>query len=146
MKKTIFTLALTAVVAGTVLTGCDSSPEKADTAKAILEQSNQDLEKEQQEYNDQYEQFKMESNERIAANEKTILELRAESKKLKKEAKEEQEKTIALLEERNETMKSKIKEFKKDGKEQWESFKNEFSHDMDALGESLKGLTKNDIK
>ncbi len=43
-------------------------------------------------------------------------------------------------------MKIKMDNYKEDGKEKWEAFKSEFSHDMDELGSALKDLTVNNVK
>ena len=43
-------------------------------------------------------------------------------------------------------MKMKIGEYKMDTKERWESFKREFSHDMEDLGQSLKDIGKDNVQ
>ena len=37
-------------------------------------------------------------------------------------------------------------DYKADGKDKWETFKAEFSHDMDELGHAFKGLTVKNVK
>lgn len=139
MKKSILTLAVTAITAGSMMTGCSSSEEKV-TKVTVDTKSDEQL---KEEYTNEYNQFKLESDNRIAENEKEIAALKEENKKLKKA---DREKAIADLEERNEAMKAKMREYKDDGKDKWQSFKREFSHDMDELGQSLKDFTKNNTK
>ena len=43
-----------------------------------------------------------------------------------------------MLEQRNQVMQEKLAAYKDDGKEDWESFKNDFNRSMDELGESLE--------
>lgn len=38
-------------------------------------------------------------------------------------------------------MKKKLESYNEQGKEKWEIFKKNFSHDMDELGKSFKDLT-----
>lgn len=146
MKKSIFTLALTMFVAGTIFISCNSSAKKEDAAKAKVEEAAQNLDQAKEDYNKQYDKFKIESDEKITANEKSIAELKEHTKNMKKEAKAKYEKTIADLEQKNEVMKEKVKDYKDDGKENWQSFKNEFNYDMDELGKALKDLTVKNIK
>ena len=146
MKKSIFNLALSTFVVGTVLTSCNSSSEKVENAKINVQEASHDLDKAKENYNEQYNNFKLESDEKIAANEKTIAELKESNRKKNKKEKAEEEKKIDELEQKNETMKSRMKDYKEDGNEKWESFKREFKHDMDELGQSLKDLGKNNVK
>ena len=146
MKKSVLTLALTAFVAGIIFTGCNSQGEKVDAAKAEMEAAEKSLQKANENYDAEYSKFKEESDMQIAANEERIAELKKESKKMKASEKIEYEKTIEDLEDRNERMKEKMKDYKNEGNEKWESFKREFSHDMDELGQSLKDLGKNNVK
>jgi hypothetical protein len=43
-------------------------------------------------------------------------------------------------------MKMKMDNYKEEGKDKWEIFKTEFSHDMDALGKSFKDLTVKNVE
>lgn len=65
---------------------------------------------------------------------------------MKKEAEIEYEKIINDLERKNDDLKAKISTYKDNSKDAWESFKREFSHDMEELGESLKDLSENNVK
>jgi F0F1-type ATP synthase membrane subunit b/b' len=142
MKKSLFTLAFTTFMAGTIFTSCNSPAEKVDAARAKVEDASQNLDQVTKDYNDQYNTFKLASDQKIADNEKSISELKEHTEKMKKEAKDEYEKAIAALEQKNETLKEKVKDYKGDGSEKWESFKLAFNHDLDELGQSLKDFAK----
>ncbi len=43
-------------------------------------------------------------------------------------------------------MKKKMENYKEEGKDKWEIFKAEFSHDMDELGKAFKDLTVKNVK
>jgi len=146
MKKSILIFASTTLILGSVITSCSTSSDKVEESKANVEEAQQDLEEAQQDYTEQYNKFKLESDEKITTNEKLIADLRGFSKDKKKEAKIGYEKTIDNLEEKNEKMKERMNDYKEDGNEKWQSFKDEFNHDMNELGESLKDLGKNNVK
>ena len=55
------------------------------------------------------------------------------------------EKKIANLELQNKDMKARLEAYEKIQSD-WESFKYEFNHDMDAIGEALKDLTVDNKK
>ena len=116
-----------------------------DSAEEVVD-AQQDLEQAKADYEAQYNQFKLESEEKITANEKIIADLKVYSKDKKSEAKAEYDKMIADLEIKNEAMKVKVRDYKDEGSEKWESFKREFNHDMDELGASIKDLGNNNVK
>ena len=43
-------------------------------------------------------------------------------------------------------LKKKLDDYKATGKEDWESFKKEFNHDMDELGKAFKNFSINNVK
>ena len=109
-------------------------------------EAQQDLDEAKADYEAQYNQFRLESDERITANEQLIADLKVYSKDKKNEAKVEYDKMIADLEAKNEAMKVRVRDYKDEGSDKWESFKREFNHDMDELGASLKDIGKNNVK
>ena len=146
MKKSIFTIALTTIIAGTLITSCNSSTEKVEDAAVKVDQAAEDLTKAKEAFDAEYTKFKSESEQRMLDNDNQISELKASKEKMKKEAKEDYDKAIADLEQKNSNMRIKMNEYKEEGNDKWESFKREFNHDMDELGQSLKDLTKNNTK
>ncbi|MEO6883332.1 MAG: hypothetical protein ABI199_04820 [Bacteroidia bacterium] len=149
MKKTIFTLALTAFIAGTIMTGCSSSSEKAntaeakvDTAQANVNQASKNLKQAEANYTTEYNAFKLESDRKIATNDSIISELKEDSKKMKKAEKARYEQTIDDLEAKNQAMKNELANYKEEDNDKWETFKLGFNHEMDNLQQALKDLTK----
>ncbi|MBK9318793.1 MAG: hypothetical protein IPM91_08215 [Bacteroidetes bacterium] len=53
---------------------------------------------------------------------------------------------MADLEDRNSKLKQRLAEFKADSKDGWVSFKAEFNHDMEELGNAMKDLTTDNKK
>ena len=52
---------------------------------------------------------------------------------------------IAVLEQKNRDMRARVDAYEK-SQNGWDSFKREFDHDMDELGQALKDLTVNNKK
>jgi len=91
MKKSVFTLAITMLIGGTILTGCQSSAEKVENAENNLQEAKenvleakQDLKVAHQDSITEYQKFRIEYEERITANEKSIADFRARMAKEKK--------------------------------------------------------------
>ena len=148
MKKSIFALALCAIITGTVILSCDSSTsaEKVEEAKIDVVHANNDLEKANEEYTADMAGYKKDIADKITANDLIIKEFNERVSKEKKEAKADYKKKIDELEHKNTDMKKKLDEYKSDGKENWEKFKTEFNHDMEELGKSFKDFTVKNTK
>ncbi len=92
-----------------------------------------------------YEQFKIEAEKIIIAQEKNITEFKARMASEKKEINADYDKKLVELENKNNDLKKKLADYKDDGQDKWISFKNEFNHDMDELGKAFKDLTVENI-
>ncbi len=139
MKNKYFILSVIGLIAGSVLTGCDTNREKkVEDAKDNVKQANQNLKDAQVEYAKEWQQFKSDAELKISANEKSIDELKVEIKTAGKKFKAKYEKEIVVLEQKNIELKKKISEYKYEGKDKWEEFKRGFNHDMDLVGKALK--------
>lgn len=131
-----------------VFNGCKSPAKDKETtntgeAKENLVEAKESLDEAKKEYVLRYEAFKLESDNKIAENEKVIAELKAKAKMESNAAKQDFEKELAALEQKNQSLKEKMSYYKDEGDDEWESFKVEFDQDMDSLGRALKDLTKN---
>jgi chromosome segregation ATPase len=145
MKKTILCLTVIIFIAGTVFTGCQSSARRVENAENKLDdardkvvQAKQDLNEARQDSFTDYQQFRIDSENKIRAHEKSIADFKARIAKEKKENRDLYEKKLTVLEQKNTDLKKKLDEYKADGKENWVAFKTEFTKDMDALGKALK--------
>jgi DNA anti-recombination protein RmuC len=152
MKNTILTLAVAVFMAGTMLTGCQSSAKKVENAEEKVQDAKDKVVEAKQELSqaltDSIQQFKKESEEKISANEKSIAKLKVRIAKEKKETRAKNEKKLAGLEQKNSNMKKRLDDYNynEGGRSKWASFKSEFSYDMDELGKALKGFTVNHHK
>lgn len=150
MKKTIFSIAIAAtLMTGIALTGCQSATQKSEDAQADVKDAKQDLQKEQQDAamaaqeaaNEQeWLAFKSNAEEKIRDNDARIVELKAKMKKSGKTMDAIYAKKIENLEQKNKDLKTKLESYGSTESD-WESFKREFNHDMDELGQAFKDLT-----
>lgn len=146
MKKTIFILAVTSFIAGAILTSCQSSEKKVENAQNEVAKANDNLDKANQEYLADIEDYRKVIIDKIDANNKSIAEFKLRINKEKKEAREDYKQRIADLEQKNSDIKKKLDDYKAEGKENWENFKTEFNHDMDELGKAFQDLTVRNTK
>ena len=146
MKKLILALAVFAIITGAILTSCNTPAEKVKDAQTNVTQANKDLDAANKEYLADIENYRKETADKITANDKSIVEFKARIEHEKKATKAEYNKKLTELEQKNSDLKKKLDDYKSDGKEKWETFKAEFSHDMDELGKAFKDLTVNNVK
>jgi len=154
MKKSIFTLAATMFVAGSILSSCSSPEKKVENAeqkvadaKADVKDARQDLAEAQQGTAvSDFQQFKNESNNEINENDRHIAQLRIDIKSEKREARERDEKKINALEKKNHKLREKLEAYHDDGKSDWREFKTEFNHDLAGLGHAFKDITVRNTK
>jgi len=143
MKKVIITIAVSALMSGTILTSCNSSEKKVEDARENVVVAKQEL---NQALKDSIQEFRTQSEIRIEDYEKTIVELKANIAKEKKENRSEYEKDLAKLEQKNADLKMQLADFKEENQEKWYAFKTEFSNDLDDLGIAFKNFVKKDKK
>jgi predicted nucleic acid-binding Zn-ribbon protein len=141
MKNKYFILTFIVLIAGSVLTGCNSNREKrVEDAKENVKQANQDLKDAQTDSISDWQQFKNDAEIKISANEQRIAEFKVKIKTTSKEFKAKYDREITVLEQKNVELKKKINEYKYEGKDKWEEFKQGFNHDMDVVEKALKDI------
>ena len=155
MKKMIFLVALTIpIMAGIMFTGYISSTQKQKAAQTKVLYANRDLNAAQKDANaaaqvvataEEWEAFRNESEMEIKANEIRITELNVKMKKPGEIFDAIYEKKITNLEQQNREMRARLVAYEK-SQSNWESFKREFNHDMDEIGQALKDLTVDNKK
>jgi len=138
MKKTIYALAISMIMAGTIFTGCKSSAKKVEDAQDKVEAANQEL---TQARKDSILQFTQESEAKIAAHAKSIADFKARIATEKKENRATYEKKLAAIEQQDSDLKKKLDDYKATGKDNWETFKADFTKSMEAINDALKDLT-----
>lgn len=136
------------------MTSCDSAATKSDKADAKVEGAKDDLKDAQKEASTaamkaaneaEWQAFKAETQVRMDANDAAIAELKTNMKKAGKKVDATYTETIEKLQQKNKDFKAKMDNYEIQ-KSDWASFKTEFNHDMDELGNALKDLTVNNKK
>jgi chromosome segregation ATPase len=147
MKTIIYKLTLVAtIIVTSIFTGCESSAQKVDEAKAEVKEAKQDLKTAQQEVDEEaakkakaeeWSIFKADAETKINNNEIRITELKSKMNVSGKTMSNIYENRIKALEEQNKDLKARIYTYETNQSD-WETFKREFNRDMDALGKALK--------
>ncbi|MFV8376141.1 hypothetical protein [Flavobacterium sp. LB1P62] len=149
MKKTIYTLALTTFVAGTVLVGCQTSTKKEEIAQDKVAAAREDVKDAKEELTDarkeataeEWKAFKDQTNTTVNENEMRIVDLKAKIKKTGNSIDAMYVKKVEELEQKNKDLKVKVETYKNDRNSDWESFKREYTHDINELGDALRDVT-----
>lgn len=144
MKKSILTFPATILTVAILVISCSSPEEKVENAENKVVEANVKLDSAIKNYQEDMTAYRMETANRIIANQKTIADFNTKITKLKKEKREEYLEDIAELDKKNTEMKDKLNSYKDNGSDKWKSFKMEFSKEMDDLGKSIKDLTTKD--
>lgn len=142
MKKSILKIMLAASTIAVLISSCSEEPAKSNTDKVITE-AKSDADKVRQM---EIEQYKKESREKIIANEKIIVDLKARVNMSKQDARDNYNYRIEVLEKRNNELKVKLEAFQEMSEAGWNNFKTEFNHDMQELGDAFEDFTKNNVK
>jgi predicted RNase H-like nuclease (RuvC/YqgF family) len=151
MKKSIFALAGIMVVAGTILTSCkpktaeeQESEEKVEVARENLWDAKDSLNVARQKATDEeWKAFKRSGDSTIIANNLKIAALKLKIRNTGNNIDSTYQKSVYVMEERNKNLKLKMDAYKNDVSSDWQSFKREFKHDTDEIGQALKDLTVN---
>jgi Fic family protein len=154
MKRLVLVTTIAAMFAGSVMTGCDSPSKNTNDAEENVAEAKQDLKEARIEErteaqkaleSEDYKALKLESESKIKDNEKRIDELKKMKKDSQKDINDAYLKSIDELEQKNNALKTKIDNYDTN-QSGWDSFKREFNHDMDELGQALKDITVNNKK
>ena len=87
MKKSVLFFAVSTFIAGVIFTSCNTPKQKVENAQNNVTEANKDLDKANQEYLVEIENYRKETADKIAANDQSIVEFKARVEHDKKEAK-----------------------------------------------------------
>jgi len=149
MNKIIRNLVVVILIAGTALVGCKSSTKEEDASQQKVldaKENGQGAEDtlvagKKAASAEEWQTFKNDTDSIIDVNEARIAELKLKMKKTGKSIDAKYDKNIEVLEQKNKNLKAKIEIYKNDANTDWQSFKREFNHDMNEIGQALKDLT-----
>ena len=149
MKTAIFNFCAALLMAGTVLTSCQSSAtkvenanDKVDAANDKVDAAKDQVELAQQELNqaikDSIRLFKEAAEAKIQANEQNIAEFKVRIAKENNEVRIRDERKLADLEQQNREMRQNLANFKEAQRDQWLSFREKFNRDMEKQQRAFK--------
>lgn len=150
MNKPVIVLTLVGFMAASVLNSCqNSSSSKIDNKEDKLLKEQEDVVEAKQDLNqalrDSVRQFKLDAQNTISENNRKIDEFKEKIANGKKAARDKYEVKISDLERKNKELQKRLDEFNDENGEKWASFKREFNHDMDEIGNSLKDMTEDNV-
>lgn len=149
MKKTILSLAVIVLFAGTITTAFAQEPDKASEkarqdlieAQKDVADSKQDLIQAQRDSVAEYRQFKKETEEKIKSNEKSIAILKVNLSEVNETKKAAYQKSVGELEQKNTELKKKLVDYKYENQSDWDIFKMKFNEELNSLTKSIKNFT-----
>ncbi len=141
MKNSFLVLAIFSLAAGALIISCDNPAQRVENEETNVAEAQEVLAQAKQEYLEDIENYRLQTAEKIEANNQRIADFNVKIDKEKAEAKAEYKIKVAELEQKNRDMKKKLDDYKAEGKDQWYTFKAEFNRDMEQLGNALENLT-----
>jgi chromosome segregation ATPase len=148
MKKTIYLFSIAVVLSVVFVTGCKSAAEKSEDAQKKVESVKADLKNAQEDaYKasvkaataEQWKEFKTATEAQVKENDATIANLRVKIRSANATMKADYNNRIDILADKNTQLKKRMDDYA-GHQTDWETFKSEFSHDMNELGKALKGF------
>ena len=154
MKKSIFTLTIITCLSVIVMISCKpntkeekESQEKVEIARDNVEDAKDSFDVAKRAATDEeWKAFKNSGDSVININNLRIAGLKLKMKNTGNSIDAEYQKNIDVMEQKNKDLKVKMDTYKNDVSSDWQSFKREFKHDTDEIGQALKDLTVDNKK
>ena len=137
MKKAILVVAISGLVAATIISGCNSPAQKVEHAEEKVDQANKNLDKANEDYLADMDAYRKQNATEMAANDKSLADFKARIKDQKADARADYEAKLAELDKKNSDMKKKMDDYKSDGKTNWDAFKVGYNRDMENLKQAF---------
>lgn len=110
-----------------------------------MQDAKQNLSQARQDSANNYAVFKTAADAQLAANGKTIADLKVKMINDRAEIREKYQKELDAMNDENQFLKDKMDNYKEISSVKWASFKLGFNQDMDALGKSISGLANRNM-
>ena len=139
---------------GTTIIGCKSTTKEEIESQDRVEVAEQNLKDAKDSLvvakkaatAEEWQNFKDQTDSVIRYNEAQIAELKVRMQKTGKSVDVKYQKNIEILEQKNMQLKVKADTYRNDANSDWQSFKREFNHDMDEIGQAFKDVTVDNKK
>ncbi len=140
MKTLLVGIGTLAMVVTTHFSAFTQEDKKSAQARKELAEAKKNLTKAKIDSAADFEQFKMEAENKIEENKKKITELRLADADLTMDLKKKYEKKITALQEKNTKLQKQIDESADTKTSKWTEFKKEFNQDMNELTDAIKNI------
>ena len=134
MRNKIFAFTVLGCITAILFAGCGTTSEQK------VEQASMDLKDAKADYLAEWQKFKTRSEEQIEANQDSIDAFKEKIENAGAETKAKYNEAVAELEQKNRDLKKQLEEYKVEGESEWQEFKTNFSHDLDAVGKTITDL------
>lgn len=145
MKRSIYTLTFALLITGSTFVSCKQATNEDEVVVSTPDESNSVMIKSTTQNKD-WEAFKIKTDSAINNNDVRIAALKSKMNKTGKAIDSSYQLKIDQLEVKNQQMKIKMDNYKNDANQNWDSFKAEFNHDLNELGDALKNITVDNKK
>jgi hypothetical protein len=154
MKKSIFTLAFITCISATILISCKTETKEVKEAQENVEVARDNVQAAKDTLamakkaatKEEWIAFKQSNDSIFKINELRIAALKLKIKNTGNNIDSTYRKNVYVMEVRNKELKVKMDAYKNDVNSDWQSFKREFKHDTDEVGNALKDLTVDNKK
>ena len=154
MKKSIFTLAVVTFMSGALMMSCKSSTKEEKESREKVQEAIENVQDAKDSLivakktanAEELNAFKKETDSVVHDNETRIAELKLKMKKTGVSIDAKYQENIDILEQKNKDLKVKMDAYKNDANSDWQSFKQEFNHDMQGIVQAFKDLTVDNKK
>lgn len=146
MKNTILKLTvLSFFIFGSIQLNAQTD-RKASKARSDMKEAEKDLKIAKNDSAEDFLKFKKESEESIADNQSKINELKKKKFENNNEEQQKYDRKMMDLEAKNNKLRKQINSSDDTKTSMWSSFKREFSHDLNELGNAFKDIGVNNEK
>ena len=141
---TYFKMSVLACIISAGMISCSLSPkqhaEKVEAAQEKVDQATTDLNQSVIDSNNEYVKYKMESEEKLKANELKIANLKAKTRAQNQAMRDNYEKKLNELELKNAKLRENMQNYKEGNPTDWDKFKTDFNNDMNELGKAITNI------
>jgi hypothetical protein len=140
MKTLLVGIGAFAMVVTTHFPAFSQEDKRSAQARKELAEAKKNLTKAKIDSSADFEQFKLEAENKIEENKKKITELRLADADLSMDLKKKYDKKITALQEKNDKLQKQIDESADTKTSKWTEFKKEFNQDMNELTDAIKNI------
>lgn len=141
MKQSIWVIAMIVAMSGIYGAGCAGSSERVKASDQDIVGTHRESDDANRAHKSDMDEYRKKSADQFAANERSIADFNARAADQISEARADYQKRVSDLNTRNNDMKRKLDNYKSSSKSNWDTFKADFSREMDELGGAFRDFT-----